>query len=188
LLQLSLDDVILDWHPGPTLRLPLDKYDVKTQIKNEIYNLWKERWSNEPTCRQTKLFVPTPLPQLDKQLLAISRDDMRLFISYYTGHCNLRRHKQIMGIEVPSSSCRGCQMDEETCSGLVDYIIGSVAARNFVAVDLYYSVRYPFPFPFTFNKHSALGIPSIQTFLFIVAGLAFVSLHQHTLQFNFEYM
>jgi hypothetical protein len=30
-----------------------------------------------------------------------------------------------------------------------------VVAQLFVAVDLYYSVCYPFPFPFAFNKHSA---------------------------------
>jgi hypothetical protein len=75
---------------------------------------------------------------------------------------------------MPSPSSRHLRIGG--CSGLVDYIIGSVATRNFVVVNLYYSVHYPFLFPFVFNKHSAQGIPSVQTYFIAVADLAFANI------------
>lgn len=92
----------------------LTKPDIKQATRKLILTLWKDRWKNEPTCRQTKLMIKEPRARLVKGLLLRDRKTLGMYIAYVTGHCTLRRHSKIMGINMGSTLCRLCNSEEET--------------------------------------------------------------------------
>jgi len=85
----------------------------KITTKGIKYNYWEKQWSELSGCRQTKLFFPTPLPQVSKALLGHNRKDLSVLVQIYTGHACLKKHLQIIGL-TDDSTCRLCMEEEET--------------------------------------------------------------------------
>jgi len=77
------------------------------------YNYWEKQWSDNTTCKQTKLFFPTPNPIVSKALLGHNRKDLCALVQIFTGHACLKKHLHTIG-QVDDPLCRLCMEDEES--------------------------------------------------------------------------
>lgn len=92
---------------------PMATSVLKNQIKLYFTRTWQSKWTQESTCRQTKLFVPNVGTFDYKYLLKQNRQTLRRLIQFSTGHCTLRRHLHLQG-KVESPTCRLCDRADET--------------------------------------------------------------------------
>ena len=97
---------------------PLPVFPVSfVHIKSELCKIKKEkickRWNRLETCRQTKLFFPVPDITRSNHLMTLSRQNMKLIVSMITGHCDFRKHLNVMGLS-DEPSCPKCGSDEDT--------------------------------------------------------------------------
>ena len=49
----------------------------KNQITSVTYKLWADEWSRQQTCRLSKNFLPFPCKRKSKEMLKLSRSQMR---------------------------------------------------------------------------------------------------------------
>ena len=56
--------------PNPFLPIPL--HFILMQIWKFSISNWKEYWSGRPDCKQTKLWLPKPYPNISKDLLNLA--------------------------------------------------------------------------------------------------------------------
>ena len=61
----------------------------KKQLLDTTYALWKDEWSTQQTCRLSKNFLPYPSKHKSKEILSLSRSQMRRLIEIITGQNNL---------------------------------------------------------------------------------------------------
>ena len=100
---------------GPDPWLPLPTTFFKKTIKNLINFHWTQRWINNKTCRQTKLFFQKPNPKITKQIMQCTKTNFGKAIRWLTGHCFLKRHNHLLDpINNPDPLCRHCKEEEET--------------------------------------------------------------------------
>ena len=90
----------------------------KKEISSWIQKEWAEEWQNNPTCRMTKIFYPTPDRAKAKQLLNLSRKKSRRLIEAITGQNNL--HYVQNKIKKTEHLCRLCEEEEETFDHFVN--------------------------------------------------------------------
>ena len=78
----------------PTVHGIMPPYShFKTQLSNTMYKLWKDEWINQPTCRLSKNFLPFPCKRKSKEILQLSRSQMRRLLELITGQNNLNYTK-----------------------------------------------------------------------------------------------
>ena len=71
--------------------VPIAHKLFKVHIKTAIYADWFSNWTADPAkFRHTKIFFPRMEPKCSKQILKLSRPDLKLLIEIITGHNNLR--------------------------------------------------------------------------------------------------
>jgi len=88
---------------------------VRSVLQKDIMDEWKAQWQAHPTCRQTKLFFPEPIPPLSRKILQLKRPEIGRLIRWITGHNFLRRHWHLIDPQTYSSErCRLCNMEPET--------------------------------------------------------------------------
>ena len=85
-----------DWGLEP--RLPVSECVIKS-----IINKWKDEehsrtWEQREDCRQTKLVLPEVKHNWGEKILEQGKG-MRVLTQLVTGHANLKRHRNIMGME-----------------------------------------------------------------------------------------
>ena len=61
----------------------------KTELWAAIYKIWATEWQTHPTCRLSKNFLPKPDRNKSKQILHLSRGQMRRLIELISGQRNL---------------------------------------------------------------------------------------------------
>ena len=89
----------------------------KLSLWEAIYEDWKTRWQNEPTCRMTKLFYPGPHKRKAKTVTKLSRNKSRRLIEIVTGQNNLNYiQNKVKNMEL---LCRFCEEEEETFDHLI---------------------------------------------------------------------
>ena len=90
-----------------TIETPQPNITVKNYIKEKIFDEWTNRWSNEPTCRQTKLFFPKPSSEKSKKIMKLARSQLSRLVEITTGHNSLAYHasKQDPSIDPLCSLC-----------------------------------------------------------------------------------
>ncbi|MCP3666291.1 MAG: hypothetical protein GY696_27955, partial [Gammaproteobacteria bacterium] len=93
--------------------LPVTFSLVKREVKAWIQAYQALLWAEREDCRQSKFFIQGPDDGLRRQLLALSRVNLKLVAELYTGHCCLERHLFIRQIAI-SPMCKYCEQDEET--------------------------------------------------------------------------
>ena len=99
--------------PDGSIRYQRSWSNVKTALRDETYVRWARRWTKEITCRQTRLFFPTPTSAIAPVLLQMSRTDLGKMVQFLTGHNYLRYHLVKMAKSV-DSICRLCEEAEES--------------------------------------------------------------------------
>ena len=52
----------------------------KNCVKNATYDLWKQEWENNPTCRMSKNFLTEPHIGKSKEIMQLARGQMRRLI------------------------------------------------------------------------------------------------------------
>ena len=78
-----------------------------------MYEIWKQKWRVEPTCRQSKQFYPYPDPKKSKKLLTLARSQLTLLIKITTGHNALAYHASKIDNEI-DPRCSLCEGADET--------------------------------------------------------------------------
>ncbi|CAF4872602.1 unnamed protein product [Pieris macdunnoughi] len=103
---------------GPYPLLPLPFSQVRTWIRQRSEELQHQRWSSSVDCRQSKLVLPVTNTRMTKQLLNLTRNNLKIMIGTITGHCLLNKHLYVLGA-TDSPMCRGCFNAEETVTHVV---------------------------------------------------------------------
>ncbi|XP_070529632.1 uncharacterized protein [Cardiocondyla obscurior] len=84
----------------------------KRIIRELLERRHRESWKNKPGCRQAKLLMEQPKPERTKELLAMSRQKLRIGIGLLTRHGTLRAHLHNLGI-AEHYKCRLCEEENE---------------------------------------------------------------------------
>ena len=99
-------------------RLHLSISAQKESLRVKIYDQWKDRWENHPTCRQTKQFCPLPDAARGKRFLKLARSQLSLLVKLLTGHNNLSYHASKIDPTI-YDMCSFCDEEKETFFHLV---------------------------------------------------------------------
>ncbi|KAL1454832.1 hypothetical protein WDU94_008965 [Cyamophila willieti] len=59
-----------------------------------------------------------PLPKRAKEMLSLSKEELRILTGLLTGHCSLKYHLNIMGL-AENSTCRLCNEAPETAEHIL---------------------------------------------------------------------
>ncbi len=97
--------------PEPVLGLPHNvvRKTIRGSLMTESYHTWLRSIDQ----RQAKeLNQQTPWTR-SKELLHLSRKEIRVAVGLLTGHCTLNRHLSLIGV-IDDPLCRGCKMTEES--------------------------------------------------------------------------
>ena len=87
---------------------------IKTTIDELINKLWTKREVDSEEYTQTKLWFPVPNPAVSKQILALPRKTVSIFVNLVTGHNWLNYHN-VKIHQDGSPLCRLCQLyDDKT--------------------------------------------------------------------------
>ena len=93
----------------------------KSALWEVMYNIWGREWTDNPTCRLSKNFLPKPCKRKSKEILKLSRSQMRCLIEIITGQNNLNyRYVQSKIDPTISELCRFCEEEEETFEHLLN--------------------------------------------------------------------
>jgi len=128
---------------GPFPRKEITLAFIRLQLRREMIASWEEEWAAHQSCRQTKLWCPTPNESLSRNILGLNREEIGRIIRWLTGHNFLRRHANIINpIHYSNPKCRLCGMDEETSS----HILTDCMALDFERFQLMKSGHLPHPY------------------------------------------
>jgi len=107
---------------------------LKRQLLLDVVDRWTQEWQSHPTCRQTKLWFPTPERSLSKKILTLDRKDIGVLIRWLTGHNFLRRHSHIINPYLNADkTCRACGMAEESA----EHVIAECPALDWNRLDAF---------------------------------------------------
>ncbi|KAJ8983442.1 hypothetical protein NQ317_013205 [Molorchus minor] len=98
---------------GPEPYLGITRQQVTAALNDWVYSTLKEHWRPSRGCRQARDFVTGPDPARSIWILGRSRETLNQLVGILTGHCKLRRHLSLLGIE-EDPTCPRCGEDDET--------------------------------------------------------------------------
>ncbi|KAJ8976998.1 hypothetical protein NQ317_015616 [Molorchus minor] len=98
---------------GPEPYLGITRQQVTAALNDWVYSTLKEHWRLSRGCRQARDFVTGPDPARSIWILDRSRETLNQLVGILTGHCKLRRHLSLLGIE-EDPTCPRCGEDDET--------------------------------------------------------------------------
>ena len=111
---------------GPEPSAGISASTIRSSTRSWAVQEQNRLWQALPKCRQAKL----SLNKLDKSLacfaLSLSKKDLRILSGLLTGHADLNRHLQIMGLG-DEAICSVCQEEEETS---IHFIAGCSATTG----------------------------------------------------------
>ncbi|KAJ8980825.1 hypothetical protein NQ317_018405 [Molorchus minor] len=97
----------------PEPYLGITRQQVTAALNDWVYSTLKEHWRLSRGCRQAPDFVTGPDPARSIWILGRSRETLNQLVGILTGHCKLRRHLSLLGIE-EDPTCPRCGEDDET--------------------------------------------------------------------------
>ena len=98
---------------GPEPVLGVARGQVNTALNAWAVEQLREEWTGVEGCRQSKMMLTGPKPSNTEKLLGKGRAVISGLVGVLTGHCRLKRHLALLGIE-NSPICPGCGEEEET--------------------------------------------------------------------------
>jgi hypothetical protein len=101
---------------GPQPAVGIPRCSAREAVKN-----WTERqqysaWRDMPGHTHGKLFIGRPCKRRAKDVLKLSRHQVKTEVAVRTGHGPVRRHLCIAGLFDGDPTCRFCRMETETVS------------------------------------------------------------------------
>jgi ribonuclease HI len=101
-----------------TVELKNSPNSAKLHVKALMYAQHKKLWRTYERARTSKLFCPTIDVNRSKVLLSLKRNDLRVLIGLFTGHCLLNDFMTKINV-ANNSICRFCLEENETSSHLL---------------------------------------------------------------------
>jgi ribonuclease HI len=98
---------------GPEPVLGIARGQVNSALKLWADEQLRKEWVTVEGCRQSKMMLTEPKPSRTEWLLGKGRSTISGLTGILTGHCRLKRHLALLGIE-NSPICPGCGEGEET--------------------------------------------------------------------------
>ncbi|QQP50806.1 Uncharacterized protein FKW44_011940, partial [Caligus rogercresseyi] len=93
--------------------IPIPDSFMSDLTRRGLYREWASRWTQDSSCRQSKLWLPKPDPNASKRLINLSRESLCIQIQIITGH-NFLRYHQSFSNKFLTRECRFCQQSDET--------------------------------------------------------------------------
>jgi hypothetical protein len=75
-------------------------------------------WESTTGLKQAKELIPGPSARRTKDLLKLSRDQLRWVVGLFTGHCHLKRHLLKMDL-TDDPTCERCLEEEESATHIL---------------------------------------------------------------------
>ena len=104
----------------------LSRATVNIEIEKAIRALWRAMWSDDPSCRQTKMWFPDgPRVDFAFDCLRLPRPICSQIIHFVTGHNFLQRHQAIINNSEKRAVEKALENMEEEFEGIIDSPIAS---------------------------------------------------------------
>jgi len=100
---------------GPEPALPISHTVIKTAMRDWAYRESDKRWQGLTTCWQAKEMITCRCRRRERDLLALSRQMLRLVVGILTGHTQVQRHLSLMGLSI-DPFCSYCKEAIESAS------------------------------------------------------------------------
>ena len=102
--------------------LALNKNFLKQELQKTLLEKCQKEWDESPLCTHTKEIIKTvELSKEDKKyLLKKNRNQIKLIVSWISGHCRLNKHLTRMKIR-NNPVCRFCEENEETPEHIIKW-------------------------------------------------------------------
>ena len=92
----------------------------KTQLTDVTYKIWAYEWTNHPSCRLSKNFLPYPSKNKSKEIFKLSRSQMSRLIELITEQNNLNYVQSKVNPGLVDGLCRFCEEEDETFAHLLN--------------------------------------------------------------------
>ena len=97
--------------------------DVVRSHARTVNNEWllkktRQTWSATQTCAHTKCFITDVHPAVTKQILNMSKNEIRIITGIITGHCKLNSHLAKIGLR-DDPDCDLCGTERETAKHIL---------------------------------------------------------------------
>ena len=143
--------------------VPIAHNLFKAHVKTAIYAEWIQQWqADNSRFKHTKIFFPRMEPKYSKQILKLSRPDLKLLIEIITGHNNLRTFSTKIQT-LPDTSCRFCHSQPETVLHLMTVCTHFSIERHQLKLNIFnpehstqHSLTWSIPLTLKFFKQSKL--------------------------------
>ena len=138
---------------GPSMEMSPSFQVQKKEIHKYYISKWNTTWSNYKEARQTKIFFPEVNVKMSLALLKKKRKELGILIQFFSGHNNLKYHKNLQeGTDNPES-CRLCWEGEESSF----HVIGECPAMQ--------SIRWSIFHKLTLSTKPSWKLKQIERFL-----------------------
>ncbi|CAL1685173.1 unnamed protein product [Lasius platythorax] len=113
----------------PESAVGLAKNVIRTGISRWTEAQLDMAWRREPKARQAHIFMRHWDRERTSYLMKLDRSALRKAIGVLTGHCRLRRHLHLLGLE-KDKRCRKCEQEEETPPHILCFCSVEKGKRN----------------------------------------------------------
>ena len=131
---------------------------LKKMVADSIMEVWDRRWKEEPTCRQTRLWLPSINPRLSAQLMTENRRELSQYILILSGHGFWRRHNYLVDRE---RLRRGEIQEEELVPPYCDLCLEEMPDPRVVGAEFDEYLQTPFHL---FTQCEALALVRLRVF------------------------
>ena len=100
------------------------------QLLEVIYKLWTDKWLTQKTCRPLKNFLPFPCKNESKEILRLSRSQIRRLLELITGQNNLNYVQNKIYPGQISELCMFCEEEAETFAHIINECLCFITARR----------------------------------------------------------
>lgn len=94
-----------------------------------LYSQLAQMWNNVQGCSHTKCFVNQADPSITKQILNMSKQNIRIVIGLLAGHCKVNQHLAHLRLR-DDPDCDLCGMTNETAKHIVCDCVGTANTRH----------------------------------------------------------
>ena len=107
-----------------TQRIGPPRASRKKHIRKARNLAWQTAWNQRKDCRQSKMFLPGPDPNIWKDIKSLPQAKISRIIRFTTGHCHMNRQNTIIAqgyeaLDSQEAMCRLCEEAEETPEHLI---------------------------------------------------------------------
>ena len=96
------------------VHVPISYNLFKAHIKTAIYAEWIDQWQHDPNkYKHTRIFFPRMEPKYSKQILKLTRTNLKLLVEIITGHNNFRTFSNKIK-PLTNTQCSFCNTEPET--------------------------------------------------------------------------